>query len=129
MSNLEKINQSQMTSYLAILSSGESVDAVRIGTHFESLTGEVLNPVSLVNFDFITRDQYEFEKELKKYSMRGDFSKCENLMYMNSLIDGMYKIWRLRGGLPIDDPEYKKIEREEIRLPESPIYRGRVGET
>lgn len=118
-----------MTSYLAILSSGESVDAVRIGTHFESLTGEVLNPVSLVNFDFITRDQYEFEKELKKYSMRGDFSKRENLMYMNSLMDGMYKVWRLRGGLPIDDPEYKKIEREEILLPESPIYHGRVGET
>ena len=118
-----------MTAYLAILEDGQSVDAVRIGTHFESLTGEILDPVSFVNFDHITHDQYAFETQLKKYSMAADFSKRENLMYRNSLTEGIYKLWRLRGGLSIDDPEYKKIDRNHAYIPQTPIYNGRRGET
>lgn len=117
-----------MTAYLAILEDGQSVDAVRIGTHFESLTGEILDPVSFVNFDHITHDQYAFETQLKKYSMAADFSKHDSLMYRNSLTDGIYKLWRIRGGLPFDDPEYKKIERKQIFVRQTPIYTGRRGE-
>ena len=118
-----------MTSYLAIMADGQGVDAVRIGTHFESLTGEILDPVSFVNFDHITRDQYQFETDLKKYSMAVDFSKYDSLIYRNSVTDGIYKLWRVRGGLPFDDPGYKKIEREKVFIPQTPIYTGRRGES
>lgn len=98
-----------MTAYLAIMANGESVDAVRIGTHFESLTGEILDPISLINFDQITHDQYAFEADFKKYTLKADFSKYDSLVYRNSLTDAAYKLWRIRGGLPMNDPEYKVI--------------------
>lgn len=117
-----------MTAYLAIMANGESVDAVRIGTHFESLTGEILDPISLINFDQITRDQYVFEADFKKYTLKADFSKYESLVYRNSLTDAAYKLWRIRGGLPMNDPEYKVIEKDTY-IPQSHIYRGRRGES
>lgn len=117
-----------MTAYLAIMANGESVDAVRIGTHFESLTGEILDPISLINFDQITRDQYAFEADFNKYTLKADFSKYDSLVYRNSLTDAAYKLWRIRGGLPMNDPEYKVIEKDTY-IPQSPIYRGRRGES
>ncbi|MEJ5137766.1 MULTISPECIES: acetyl esterase [Acinetobacter] len=117
-----------MTAYLAIMANGESVDAVRIGSHFESLTGEILDPISLINFDQITRDQYAFEADFKKYTLKADFSKYDSLVYRNSLTDAAYKLWRIRGGLPMNDPEYKVISKDTY-IPQSPIYRGRRGES
>lgn len=110
-----------MTSYLAILANGESVDAVRIGTHFESLTGELLDPVSLINFDQITHDQYAFEQVHKSFTLKGDYSKDESLKYRNSWMEGSYRTWRVASGLPAVDPEYKSLGVM-VQLPESPIY-------
>lgn len=98
-----------MTSYLAILANGESVDAVRIGTHFESLTGELLDPVSLVSFDCITHDQYAFEKIIKSFTLDGDYTKTESLKYKYSWMEGAYRAWRVASGLPVVDPEYKSL--------------------
>lgn len=111
-----------MTMYLARLEDGSQIDAIRIDGHYESLNGEVIEPISLVNFDLITRGQYEFELLYRQYTLKGDYSKHDSLKYTNTLTQAAYACWRSAKGLPISDPDYKSLGGVGISIPSSPIY-------
>ena len=111
-----------MTMYLALLEGGSQVDAVRIDGHFESLNGVVIEPISLVSFDAITRGQYEFESLYRQFTLKGDFSKYDSLIYQDSRMVAAYSVWRIARGLPVTDPDYKSLGKVAVSIPASLIY-------
>lgn len=111
-----------MTMYLARLEDGSQIDAVRIDGHYESLNGEVIRPISLVNFDTITRDQYEFESLYRLYTTMGDYSKHDTLKYRDPRTIAAYSVYRVLKGLPVMDPDYKSLGKVEAPVTASPIY-------
>lgn len=111
-----------MTMYLARLEDGSQVDAVRIDGHFESLNGEVIRPISLVNFDTITRDQYEFESLYRLYTTMGDYSKHDTLKYRDPRTIAAYSVYRVLKGLPVIDPDYKSLGQMNIDVQPIHIY-------
>ncbi|NHC02365.1 acetyl esterase [Acinetobacter sp. 187] len=113
-----------MTSYLLVFNDGSQVEAIKDGGLFTTNNGQtysLADAVSFINFDHITHDQYEFESLYKRFTLKGDYSKFENLMYRNSVTEAAYKTWRIAKGYKIDDPEYKAIERNDVAIT-SPIY-------
>lgn len=113
-----------MTSYLLVFHDGSQVEAIKNGGLFTTNNGQtfsLLDAKYFINFDHITHDQYEFEALYKSFTLRGDYSKHDNLMYRNSITEAAYKTWRITKGYAIDDPEYKLIERNDISIT-SPIY-------
>lgn len=111
-----------MTMYLARLEDGSQIDAIRINGHYESLNGEVIEPISLVNFDAITRGQYEFESLYRQFTLQGDYSKHDTLKYRDSRMVAAYAVWRIQGGLPVMDPDYKSVGKSNETTPAFPIY-------
>ncbi|ALH95683.1 hypothetical protein [Acinetobacter equi] len=112
-----------MTTYLAKLNDGSKIEVIRTNGIYTALdTGEIITPISLVSFNHITHDQYEFESLLKSYTLSGDFSKNERLMYRDTFMKAIYKTWRITKGLPIDDPEYRADTAPTQPIQHSPIY-------
>lgn len=111
-----------MTMYLARLEDGSQIDAIRINGHYESLNGEVIEPISLVNFDLITRGQYEFELLYRQFTLKGDYSKHDTLKYRDSQMVAAYSVWRITKGLSVMDPDYKSLGKVETPVAASPVY-------
>lgn len=76
----------------------------------------------------MTQDQWLFELDLKSRTMKGDFSKQDNLMYADHFMRAIYSMWREAKGLPIDDAYYPmpKIVRDErdVQYYDSHKYKG-----
>ena len=111
-----------MTMYLARLGDGAQIDAIRINGHYESLNGEVIEPISLVNFDAMTRGQYEFELLYRQFTLKGDYSKHDTLKYRDSRMVAAYSVWRIAEGLPVMDPDYKSLGKVETPVAAFPVY-------
>lgn len=119
-----------MTSYLLVLHDGSKVEAIKNGGHFTADNGQIYNLMdarSFVSFDHITHDQLEFEALFRSFTLKGDYSKFDSLMYRNTLTEASYKVWRIAKGYSIDDPEYKIIERAEATMPMSSVYPANRG--
>lgn len=79
----------------------------------------------------MTIDQFHFERELKKYTNRGDYSKNYRRMYKDNFMASIYKVWREAKGLPVDDPGYYEFSEEDQKKLESwvdsPVYnKGKI---
>lgn len=114
-----------MTSYMLVLHDGSQVEAIKNGGHFTADNGRIYNLTDaqrFINFDHITHDQFEFESLYGRFTMRGDYSKYDSLVYRDTLTEAAYKTWRIAKGYSIDDPEYKLIDRTESLTPMSKIY-------
>lgn len=111
-----------MTTYLACLGDGSQIDAVRINGHYESLDGEVIEPISLVSFDAITRGQYEFECLYRQFTVHGDYSKHDSLKYRDSRTNAAYSVFRVSRGLSVMDPDYKSLGQIDAAVHPTSIY-------
>lgn len=114
-----------------VLESGEEIFAWESETNvFHDILG---NKVSVVRSYYVkqhdmTKDQYIFEIDLKSRTMKGDYSKQDNLMYADHFMRAIYSMWREAKGLPIDDAYYPmpKIVRDErdVQYYDSHKYKG-----
>lgn len=111
-----------MITYLARLNDGSQIDAVRINDHYESLDGAVIEPISLVSFDLITRSQYEFECLYRQFTTYGDYSKHDTLKYRDSRTNAAYSVFRVSNGLPVIDPDYKSIGQTDVVVRPASVY-------